>query len=194
MSNPHTKEPDGHRSMKDNLAPIERIEVEVQHLEDDGAIPNNAELPLLVYRHAVALPEDDPGAVFEALFTANGWPAAWRNGVHPFHHFHSTAHEVLGVFSGRATACFGGECGVRMTVSAGDVVVIPAGVGHKGIEATSDLGIVGAYPAGTGPDLCRGLSGERPACLEAIARVAVPRSDPVYGAGGPLREHWSSAR
>ena len=96
------------------------------------------------------------------------------------------------MFSGRATACFGGEHGVRMTVSAGDVVIIPAGVGHKGIEATSDLGIVGAYPTGTGPDLCRGLSGERPACLEAIARVAVPQSDPVYGAEGPLRDHWAS--
>ena len=184
----------GSGSTRDCKVPVGSLTVEARRLEDDGAIPNNAELPLLIYRQAVALPEDDPAAVFEALFTANGWPAAWRNGVHPFHHFHSTAHEVLGVFSGRATACFGGECGVRMTVSAGDVIIIPAGVGHKGIEATSDLGIVGAYPAGTGPDLCRGLSGERPACLEAIARVAVPQSDPVYGAGGPLREHWSSAR
>ena len=177
--------------MNDHTAWIEPATVETWRLEDDGAIPNNTELPLLLYRQAVTLPKEDPAAVLETLFTANGWPAAWRNGIFPFHHFHSTAHEVLGVFSGRATACFGGELGIEMTISAGDVVIIPAGVGHKGIDASADLGIVGAYPAGTGPDLCRGVRGERPGCLDAIARVAVPDRDPLYGAEGPLRRHWS---
>ena len=165
--------------------------VEARRLEDDGSIPNNPELALLVYRQAVTLPEDDPATVFEALFTANGWPAAWRNGIYPFHHFHSTAHEVLGVYRGTATARFGGEDGVDLTVAAGDVVVIPAGVGHKALEASRDLGIVGAYPAGSGPDLCRGAPGERPASLDAIARVALPARDPLYGAEGPLCRHWS---
>ena len=64
---------------------------------DDGAIPNS-KLPLLVYRQAVPA---DPAAI-ERLFTANRWPAAWRDAVHPFHHFHSDAHEVLGVASGSA--------------------------------------------------------------------------------------------
>jgi len=161
-----------------------------RRLDDDGSIPNNPELPLLVYRQAVTLPSDDPATVFEALFTANNWPAAWRNGIHPFHHFHSTAHEALGVYRGTATARFGGEGGVDLTVSAGDVVIIPAGVGHKAIEASADLGIVGAYPTGTGPDLCRGAPRERPASIAAIARVPVPGRDPLYGAEGPLREHW----
>ena len=177
--------------MTDGDALLEPTAVEVRRFEDDGAIPNNPELPLLVYRQAVTLPEDDPAAVFEALLTENGWPAAWRNGIHPFHHFHSTAHEALGIYRGTATARFGGEGGVDMTVSAGDVVIIPAGVGHKAIEASADLGIVGAYPAGTGPDLCRGAPGERPASLAAIARVAVPARDPLCGTGGPLRRHWS---
>ena len=151
MNESSIEDPSANPATKEGRVPADSLSVEARRLEDDGAIPNNAKLPLLVYRQAVALPEDDPAAVFEALFTANGWPAAWRNGVHPFHHYHSTAHEVLGVFSGRATACFGGEHGVRMSVSAGDVVIIPAGVGHKGIEATPDLGIVGAYPAGNRP-------------------------------------------
>ena len=161
--------------------------------KDDGSIPNNPELPLLVYRQGVNLPEDedDPAAVFEALFTANGWPAAWRNGIHPFHHFHSTAHEALGVYRGTATARFGGKGGIDLKVSAGDVVIIPAGVGHKAIEASADLGIVGAYPAGTGPDLCRSARHERPATLDAIVRVPLPARDPLYGAEGPLRRHWS---
>ena len=63
---------------------------------DDGAIPNS-KLPLLVYRKAVPA---DPAAI-ERVFTANRWPAAWRDQVHPFHHFHSNAHEALGVASGR---------------------------------------------------------------------------------------------
>ena len=95
------------------------------------------------------------------------------------------------MYRGTATARFGGEGGVDLTVSAGDVVIIPAGVGHKALEASPGLGIVGAYPAGTGPDLCRGAPGERPASLDAITRVPMPARDPLYGAGGPLCEHWS---
>ena len=166
-------------------------EVVARQLADDGAIPNHPTLPLLLYRRAVTLPEHDPATVFEVLFTANGWPAAWRNGIFPFHHFHSTAHEVLGVYSGSAIARFGGESGIELTVSPGDVVVIPAGVGHKAIEASADLGIVGAYPAGTSPDLCRGAPRERARCLDAIALVPIPDRDPLYGDEGPLHRHWS---
>ena len=144
-----------------------------------------------MYRQAVTLPADNPATVFEDFFNANGWPAAWRNGIHPFHHFHSTAHEALGVYRGTATARFGGEDGVDLTVSAGDVIIIPAGVGHKALEASADFGVVGAYPAGSGPDLRRGAPGERPATLDAIARVPVPARDPVHGSEGPLHAHWS---
>ena len=61
------------------------------------SIPNHPRWPLLIYPGAVALSGKDPAALFEELFTRNGWPAAWRNGVHPFHHYHSTSHEVLGI-------------------------------------------------------------------------------------------------
>ena len=177
--------------MTDHTIRIRRpAAVETWHLADDGSIPNNAALPLLLYRQAAVLPAADPASVFEAAFTANGWPAAWRNGIFPFHHFHSTAHEALGVFSGSATARFGGESGIEVTVSAGDLIVIPAGVGHKAVEASADLGIVGAYPAGTDPDLCRGAPGERPRTLQTIAQVAIPDRDPLYGVEGPLRQHW----
>ena len=122
--------------MTNDGARLKPAEVVARRLADDGSIPNNPELPLLVYRQAMDLSGGDPATSFEALFTANGWPAAWRNGIHPFHHFHSTAHEALGVYRGTATARFGGEGGVDMTVSAGDVVIIPAGVGHKALEAS----------------------------------------------------------
>jgi uncharacterized protein YjlB len=157
---------------------------------DDGSIPNNPRLPLLVYPGALSLPDDDPAATCEAVFAANDWGGSWRNGIYPFPHYHSTAHEVLGICRGEASARFGGEVGIELTVRAGDVVVIPAGVGHQNLGSSPDLLVVGAYPRRQRFDLCRGRPEERPHALENIARVPLPAADPVYGADGPLVEHW----
>jgi uncharacterized protein YjlB len=162
---------------------------------DDGSIPNNPGLPLLLYPGALGPAAGDLAAVAEELFARNGWRGAWRNGVFPFPHYHSTAHEVLAVCAGEAKVRFGGEAGETVTVRAGDVVVIPAGVGHQNLGSSSDFLIVGAYPAGQEDyDLCRGGAGERPQILENIRRVALPAADPVHGDGGPLLEHWGSAQ
>ena len=177
--------------MNDDSIRTEPVSVEFWRFLDDGAIPNNVALPLLVYRQAAILPERDPACRFESVFTANGWPAAWRYGIFPFHHYHSTAHEALGVYSGSATVLFGGEFGAEVRVRAGDAIIIPAGVGHKALEASRDLGVVGAYPAGTEPDLLRGDPEDRPRSLESIAQVALPDQDPVYGTGGPLMRRWT---
>ena len=160
-----------------------------ERLEDDGIYPNSA-LPLLAYRGAVQLPARDPAATFEALFRANGWGGSWRNGVYGFHHYHSTAHEVLGVYAGRARVQLGGESGVVVEVRAGDVVIIPAGVAHANLGASADFGVVGAYPRGQRPDMNYGREGERPPADRNIARVAIPGADPVYGTTGPLIEFW----
>jgi uncharacterized protein YjlB len=155
--------------------------------EDDGTIPNSR-LPLLVYRDAG--PADADG--MERMFAANRWPPAWRDGVHPFHHFHSTAHEVLGVARGEASVLFGGPQGKVLTVRAGDVVVIPAGVAHCNQAQTSDLLIVGAYPDNApNPDLRRGKPGEHDAAERAIAQVPLPPADPVGGADGFLLQSWA---
>ena len=161
-------------------------------LADDGRIPNSR-LPVLLYRDAVR-PARDPAAAFETLFAANGWGGSWRNGIYPFHHYHSTAHEVLGVYRGAATVQLGGERGVTQKVSAGDVLIIPAGVAHKNLGATGDFGVVGAYPPGQDWDMNYGRPEERPRTDRNISRVALPRTDPVYGAGGPLTEHWVAAK
>lgn len=163
----------------------------VSHLlTADAEIPNNPRLPLLVYPAAVRLDVDDPASVFETLFSANGWIGCWRNGIFPFHHYHSTAHEVLGIYSGTAVAQLGGENGVSLTLGPGDVVVIPAGVAHKKLSSSSGLGVVGAYPSGQQPDLCRAGRESRQQAAERVARVGVPARDPVHGAGGPLGTHW----
>jgi uncharacterized protein YjlB len=157
-------------------------------LEDDGSFPNNPR-PLLLY--AGVFPGDP--AVIEAVFTRNGWPSAWRNGVYPYHHYHSSAHEALGVYSGSAQVLFGGPAGAVETLRAGDVVVIPAGVGHRCLEASADFRVVGAYPRGQTPDMCYGKPGERPGADRRLATVSEPGQDPVEGLGGRLISLWRSA-
>ena len=161
-------------------------------LAPSGAIPNHRRWPLLVYPGAVALAAPDPATVFEKLFDDHEWPAAWRNGVYPFHHFHCDAHEALGVYSGEVTVQFGGDEGVVVTARPGDVIVLPAGTGHKKLASHGALGIVGAYPAGQHPDMHTPLLSNAQRSAEAVMRVPLPECDPVYGAGGPLFTHWAA--
>jgi uncharacterized protein YjlB len=157
--------------------------------EDDGGIPNSR-LPLLVYGGALA---SDAGAhAYEELFAEHGWLGAWRDGIYPFHHFHSTAHEVLGIASGSAEVMLGGPEGRRFELRAGDVVVLPAGTGHCNLGSSPGLLVVGAYPNGMDWDLRRGDPAEHDEVLANIARVPLPDQDPVHGEGGPLIEVWSS--
>ncbi|GBQ29313.1 cupin [Gluconacetobacter azotocaptans] len=151
-------------------------------------VPNNDHLPVLYYRNAVALRPDDPAAGFEELFTTNGWPPRWRWGVYSFHHYHSTAHEVLGVASGSARLMLGGPGGRIVDVSAGDVVVLPAGTGHRNLGSDDTFLVVGAYPPGQDFDLQRGPL--PPAALGRMNHVPFPASDPVTGAAGSLPALW----
>lgn len=169
---------------------MDRPRVLAHLLPSNGAIPNHPRWPLLVYPGAVVLGGPDPATAFEQLFERNRWPAAWRDGVHGFHHFHSTAHEALGVYSGEVTVCFGGDGGIEITARPGDVVVLPAGTGHKRLAAHGALGIVGAYPEGQHADARTPTSANARHMAEAVARVPLPACDPVYGAAGPLFEYW----
>jgi uncharacterized protein YjlB len=159
-------------------------------IKGDGIFPNNGKLPLLVYPGAVNLPNRDPAAVFEDLFSENSWGHSWRNGIYNFHHYHSLAHEVLGIFSGTARVQLGGEAGMTQTVNPGDVIIIPAGVSHKNLGGSPDFGVVGAYPEGQAPDLCSGKKSERPKADQNISRLPLPPKDPVYGREGPLINRW----
>jgi uncharacterized protein YjlB len=156
---------------------------------DDGVFPNSV-LPLLVYRHALTTQSADGGSVVEGCLAENDWTNSWQNGVYPFAHYHSTTHEVLGVFRGSAKLRLGGEHGKDIEVHAGDLVVIPAGVGHQNIGASADFSVVGAYPEGRDWDLLRGRPGERPEADRKIAALPIPDYDPIYGVDGPLRQIW----
>jgi uncharacterized protein YjlB len=166
--------------------------IETHLFADDGTVPNNPTLPLVLYRGALGT-DGDLAARCEAMFEANGWPGSWRNGIYGDHHYHSTAHEVLGIARGSARVRIGGENGASVELRAGDVVVIPAGVAHKRESASADLLVIGSYPNGQRPDICRAEAGMHDTALANIARVALPACDPVTGAAAPLLDCWRSA-
>ncbi|MCO6440783.1 MAG: hypothetical protein J5I81_06775 [Nitrococcus mobilis] len=175
-----------------NPRPSLEVPVERYRFEDDGTFPNNARLPVLIYRGALddGLPPSAPD--FEALFAANTWLPAWRSGLFGFHHYHSTAHETLGVYAGHGQVWLGGpSLGECVCVRPGDVIVIPAGVAHKDEGSSMDFRLVGAYPRGQQWDMMYGTPGERPTAERNIERTPLPQRDPLYGADGPLMRCWA---
>jgi uncharacterized protein YjlB len=154
---------------------------------DDGYIPNNAKIPLLYYRRAVRFRRThDPAAVLEQIFAANEWGQAWRNGIYNFVHYHSRIHEVLGVARGSAILRLGGNKGKTVKVSTGDVIIVPAGVGHECLKASKSFLVVGAYPPNGTYNECRGSFQEREKAIASIRRVADPKHHPLYGSRHPL--------
>ena len=157
--------------------------------EDDGKIPNN-KLPLLLYKNACKERGSKGARWLEERFAVNNWTNSWRNGIYAFHHYHSTSHEVLGIYTGSALVQLGGENGAKLEVEAGDIIIIPAGVGHKNLHSQG-LGVVGAYPDGRSWDLKRGLPGERPKADQNIAALPIPSADPLMGERDGLIKIWT---
>lgn len=166
---------------------VDTITIVRHFFSDDGTFPNNSLLPLIIYKAALT---NHRAESVSALFESNDWGNSWEDGVYDYHHYHSTAHEVLAVVRGEASMQFGGPSGQTFLTKPGDVVIIPAGVAHKCLDHDRDFTVIGAYPAGQNYDIMKGKKDERPAADERIRSVPLPGADPVFGAGGPLMKHW----
>lgn len=161
--------------------------VESYHLESGAIIPNNPRLPVILYRQAFT----DTGSLaqaFERAFSAHGWQSIWRNGIYDYHHYHSRAHEVLGIARGKGEVILGGPSGRKFTVHAGDCLLLPAGTGHCRLSASPDFLVIGAYPPGQHADMQMGAADA--SMLAAIRNCPLPEDDPVEGADGALSRLW----
>ncbi|WP_348265180.1 cupin domain-containing protein [Telmatobacter sp. DSM 110680] len=163
-------------------------EPETIQLSRNGWVPNNDRLPVLIYRDVLDVSGSDPASKFEQAFLRNGWPPQWRNGIYDFHHYHSTAHEVLGIAGGQGRIILGGPGGHELTLNAGDILVLPAGTGHCKLACSPEFLVVGAYPPRQSWDICRSA----PSQVERnrIRTLSFPVSDPFTGSRGALTRLW----
>jgi uncharacterized protein YjlB len=91
---------------------------------------------------AAACLASNPEKLDYFAFEKSGWVGVWTDPIYDYTHFHSNAHEVLGIAEGNVTLRLGGEDGRMVRLNPGDMLVLPAGVGHRietGDFALSDL-------------------------------------------------------
>jgi uncharacterized protein YjlB len=166
---------------------MKQVDIITYYFENDGDIPNN-KLAVLIYKNAlkyIALPD------FEFCFSQNGWSNNWHDIILTDDHFHSNTHEVLGLKSGQARLKLGGKNGEIVNVETGDVIMLPAGVGHYSVDNTLEYQFVGGYPNGADWDLKFSLKKEDShSILVEIANIPIPEKDPVFGIDGPLFDYW----
>ena len=166
------------------------FQISTQLIRENGKFPNNPHLPVIIYKNALSEETANLADAFEKLFKAHKWENAWRNGIYEYHHYHSTAHEVLGVSEGYVVVELGGPNAFKFRLNKGDVVVLPAGVTHKKLESSKDFEVVGAYPKGQDYDLLTGKPGEKETAVVNIGKVPLPKADPVTGEQGGLMDKW----
>lgn len=170
--------------IRDSAGPIAMV------FADDGLVPNNR-LPLIIYKNAINVDQEQPEDAIERVFGSNDWDQTWRGGIFDYLHYHATVHEALGVARGAARVQFGGDNGRALDLVAGDVAILPAGTGHQCLDASEGFVVVGAYPPGPSMQVTRATPENYRAALSAIPKVATPSNDPVFGQNGPLTLLWS---
>lgn len=159
-------------------------------IEDNKPFPNS-DLPVIVYQKIFKEDKEDYGDDFLNEYKNNGWGESWRSGVYPYHHYHSNAHEALGCAKGWIKVQLGGEGGEVYTLEKGEAILLPAGVVHCRIDASSDYAMIGGYPPGQSPDMNTGMEEEYERNKDKVATVKKPLTDPYYGEGGPAVIEWS---
>ncbi|KAI0010916.1 RmlC-like cupin domain-containing protein [Xylariaceae sp. FL0662B] len=174
--------------------PLASVRVSRHTIPAHNLIPNTSiqNKPLLHY-HGAFPPDTLTASGIESHLTSVGVvEPQWCFTMYSTTHFHSTTHEVLCISRGKAKLCFGGEGNpgkVETEAEKGDVLVLPAGVGHRLLQDLTDDGggfeMVGSYPKGYNWDMCYGKKGEETK-VQAIANLPWFDRDPVFGDQGPV--------
>jgi uncharacterized protein YjlB len=166
--------------LRERLLPRDGIEIGRLAAPCGDAIPNNTLYPAIMM--AGVLGGANAPADIHALYGENGWSGLWTWEVFAYHHFHPDAFEALAVARGGATLMLGGPQGENVDVSAGDVVILPPGCGHKLVSKRDGFQVCGAYPPGQEDyTTLREDDGYNDATLRTIRSVEPPETDPVYG-------------
>lgn len=171
------------------LKALKDLRVSTYQIPAFDLIPNTSiqKKPLLIYHSAFH--SSASASTIESHLTAVGVVSPkWRYTMYSQSHFHSTAHEVLSVASGKARLCFGGENNlerVELVLEKGDVMVVPAGVAHRLLEdVDGGFSMVGSYRTGKSWDMCYGREGEEEK-VKGIGSLGWFERDPLYGDEGP---------
>src|SRR4051812_49794338 len=167
--------------------------LETLRFQPNGRVPNS-HFPVLIHRAAItAAAGVDLADTIEETFRRHDWLNNWRElGVYDYYHFHSTTHEALGMARGHITLRLGGEGGTVVQLTAGDVLVLPAGTSHTRLENSADSHMVGGYPEGRDWDLIRDervTEEEARAAVKLIGSLPIPAHDPVTGDSMTLWRH-----
>ncbi|KAI6080443.1 RmlC-like cupin domain-containing protein [Hypoxylon rubiginosum] len=178
---------------KINPTPLASLRVSRYSIPAHGLIPNTSiqNKPLIHYHEAFPVATLTASSVESHLTSVGVVEPQWRFTMYNTTHFHSTTHELLCITRGKARLCFGGEDNpdrVEKEVEQGDVLVLPAGVGHRLLEdLTGGFEMVGSYPKGCSWDMCYGKKGEE-AKVQSISKLPWFERDPIYGEEGPVLE------
>ena len=164
-------------------------EIMALKLELNHNFPNNAKWEVLLYKQVFDMKKANVDLIEETL-SENNWRNSWRNGIYSFQHYHSTAHEVLVVYSGWAEVQLGGPGNQTLKIEAGDLIVLPAGTAHKKIDSGNGFAVLGAYPDNQSWDMNEGKPEELEGALKNIELVKLPTLDPVFGKNGLLFTYW----
>ena len=170
------------------LKNIQELNITSELITRNGTLYNNPLTPLLVYTKACRAGEDE----LKKILTAHDWTNFWVDSIFSYHHYHSMSHEVLIVLRGSASLQFGGDGGRNISVSAGDCILIPAGVVHKCLIADDNFAVLGAYPKDQRYDLVKENELTIEEAGKRIKAVKVPPCDPLYGGDGPLIKNWKA--
>jgi uncharacterized protein YjlB len=163
---------------------MKMLQPQLFFFKDDGKIPNS-HLPVIFYQSVFA--GENIAEQMEEKFKENNWTNNWQDIILPYDHFHSNTHEVLGVASGSVSLQIGGKNGIQKTFVVGDVIILPAGVGHYSVSAHTDYLIVGGYPYGAAWDLLTGTPDEREKAILNIKNAPLPALDPIFGSEDKIK-------